>query len=63
MKVVIELRTGPYHNKSVTKEDIQRNIDVLEKVISEPRTALDTILLLDTKSILDMIQQKLPERS
>jgi len=62
MKVTIELFTGPNHSKDITEEDIQKNIDAVDRAINNKKAACDDILLLDTKTILIGIQQKLQER-
>ena len=59
MIVTIEICTK---NKRVpTKSDIQKNIDALKRAIGAETTAMDTILISDTISILYGIQKKLPE--
>lgn len=60
MKVEIELLYGNEHRKNVTKEDVQGNINALQRAIDGKQRASDFVLLLDTKSILTAIQKKLP---
>lgn len=60
MKVIIELMCGPNHNYLVTKEQIQKNIDALDRAIKNNKIIKDDVLLMDTKSILKGIQEKLP---
>ena len=60
MLITIEISTK---NKRVpTKSDIQKNIDALKRAIGAETTAMDTILISDTISILCGIQKKLPEK-
>ena len=66
MKVTIELVNGPYHNASVSKRDMQKNIDVLQDCIDNIDkwgNCSYVSILLDTKSILENIKQQLPEPS
>lgn len=59
MLVTIEIKSKKGTPK---KQDIQKNIDALERVlISNTTSAHDTVLILDTLSILKGIQKKLPE--
>lgn len=60
MKITIELCSGINHNANITKQDIQKNIDALRRAIDGKSAALDFVLLLDTKSILECIKEKLP---
>lgn len=62
MKVTIDIATGPKSSPIVTKQDIQKNIDALQRTISGKVAFSDITLLLDTKSILIGIQQALPDK-
>jgi len=55
MDLDIELRAGPCYRTVVRKEDIQKNIDALDRA-SVTASVADTVLLLDTISILRFIQ-------
>lgn len=60
--VTIELQTG-YQSRRVTRADIQKNIDALQRASDgEPPLGPDSVLLLDTMSILKGIQHQLPRR-
>jgi len=61
MQVTIELYAGPRHRDKVTKQDIQKNIDALQRAMDGKLLALDFMLLLDTKSILKGIKANLPD--
>lgn len=60
MQVTIELYSGPTHCYKVTKQEIQKNIDALQRAIDGKPMVKDFVLLLDTKSILEGIKTKLP---
>ena len=60
MFVTIELRTGPRHDPHITKNEIQKNIDALARAIDGKPRAVDFASLTDTKSILELIREKLP---
>lgn len=60
MEITINLKTGPNHKEEVTKQDIQKNIDALQRAIDGKPLAFDFVLLSDTKSILEGIAAKLP---
>ena len=60
MEVVIELRAGANHRHHVTKQEMQKNIDALKRAIDGKPLASDYVLLIDTRSILEGIQAKLP---
>ena len=61
MLVEVEIRQGPQHDARVTQQDIQRNIDALRRAASLPGlSGLDYVLVLDSMSILQGIQTKLP---
>ena len=60
MQITIELNAGPNSSNNVTKADMRMNIDALQRAIDGKSMASDTVLLLDTKSILDGIMEKLP---
>ena len=62
MQITIEICTGADHRREVTKQDIQRNIDALQRMINGKPLASDFVLLLDTQSILEGIKTKLPSR-
>ena len=57
MQVMIDICAGN-EKKDPTKKDIQKNIDALKKLLSHTS---ETVLLLDSISILKSIQDKLPE--
>lgn len=60
MKVCIEIRKGNGDYR-VTKTDIQSNIDVMDRAISNCMTGLhDETILQDIKTILEGIQRELP---
>ena len=61
MKVTIELKSGPKYNDYVTKSDIQKNIDALNRYLDNKQCASDFISLSDTKFILEAIKNKLPD--
>ena len=61
MKVTIELKSGHKHNDYVTKSDIQKDIDALNRYLDNKQYASDFISLSDTKSILEAIKNKLPD--
>jgi hypothetical protein len=61
MNVTIELRTGNKKAPYPRKCDIQKNIDALARAIDGKPLASDFALLVDTKSVLEAIQRKLPE--
>lgn len=63
MKVTIDLCAGPTSFRKPTKHDIQKNIDALERAIKGKPLACDMVLLMDTKSILQGIQNQLPNPS
>lgn len=50
---------GPH--SSVRKTDIDRNIAALDRIIQGEALAMDFMLLMDTKSILEGIKNELPE--
>jgi len=60
MKIQIELSTGNSHYPYVTQEDLDRNIEALDRAIEGKSLALDFVLLTDTKSILEAIRKELP---
>lgn len=62
MRITIELKTGPNHSDYVTKEDMQDNIDALQRAIDNCVSGGDVNLLIDTKSVLIGIQRELPYR-
>ena len=59
MEITIEIRSGSKHNDMVTKADVQKNIDALSRAIEGKPRASDFVLLIDTRSILEGIQQQL----
>lgn len=63
MLVTIELQQGCYPKGALTREGIQRNIDAIDRAnrggVHEAR---DFILLVDTRSILQAIQNQLPPK-
>jgi len=61
MLVTIEISAGPYRDYRVTKADIQKNIDALDRAIDGKPQANDFTLLMDTQTILEGIQQQLPD--
>ena len=58
--VKLELRAGPRGGKYVTKADMARNIEALQKAIDGKMSGADHILLIDTKNILEAIKAQLP---
>jgi len=61
MKITIELYQGPNHDPEVTKKDIQRNIETIDRYLNGKQTANDYISLLDTQSILINIRKQLKD--
>lgn len=61
MIVSIELCTGPNHDEHVTKKDVQKNIDALQRAVDDEPLAHDFVLLLDTMYIMKGIQKRLPD--
>jgi len=59
MEVKIDLCAGPNHWHKVTKQEIQKNIDALQRAIDGKPLASDFVLHMDTKSILEGIKTKL----
>lgn len=59
MKVTIDLKAGPDGRDDVRPQDIQANIDALERVIDGKPLSCDFVLLHDTKSILEGIKKEL----
>lgn len=60
MIVRIAIATGPNHNSVVTKKDIDKNIQALERAISNKKVGADDALIIDTISILESIKSELP---
>ena len=60
MKVEINLVTGsvPYYYPK--KRDIDKNIEAIDRVICGKPLVCDRNYLIDTKSILEVIRDKLP---
>ena len=58
MIVSIELVMGQ-EKRPPRKSDMQKNIDAIDRAISNKKLACDDQLLLDTKSILINLQRKL----
>ena len=63
MIVTIDLATDSKRNHEVTKSDIDKNIEAIQRAIDGNLTAVDTIYLLDTKSILTGIREQLPDKN
>lgn len=61
MKIYLELFAGSNRRSLVTKTDINRNIEVLDRAVTGKVLAGDSISLADTKSILEEIRNELPE--
>ena len=61
MKITIELRNGRNHDSYVTKKDIQKNIDALQRIIDGKAFCGDFMSLSGTKSILKAMQKQLPD--
>jgi len=61
VKVNIELRAGPDYPYNVTKKDIQKNIDALQRAVDGKPFCSDFVPLIDTKYILEGIKNKLEE--
>jgi len=49
-------------NNDATKQDVDKNIDALERAIEGNPLSSDSQLHLDTKSILDAIREQLPDK-
>lgn len=62
MTVTIEIRHGAQHSDQVYQEDVQVNIDALKRAIDRKPKCNDDVFLLDTLSIIESIQKKLPRR-
>ncbi|MCK5603313.1 hypothetical protein KAR91_15625 [Candidatus Pacearchaeota archaeon] len=60
MILTIELSAGPRGQKSVTKNEIQKNIDALQRAVDGKMMCSDDLSIMDTISILEGIQNKLP---
>ena len=62
MKVTIDLRAGPapYWQKP-TKAAIEKNIEAIDRAINGKPIVIDTNYLMDTKSILMVIKEQLPD--
>lgn len=64
MQVTIKIKSGADHRDTVTKNDIQKNIDVIETILSDGFLKPEAIVSLnDTKSILVAIQKELDDFS
>lgn len=61
MKILIDLFAGAGHTSPI-KEDVDKNIQALDRAINGTSQACDGNYLLDTKSILELIRKQLPER-
>jgi hypothetical protein len=61
MIVSIELCTGPNLDEHVTKKDVQKNIDALQRAVDGEPLSHDFVLLLDTMYIIKGIQKRLPD--
>ena len=61
MKITLDLYFGPNRDNHVTKSDMQENIDSITRAIDGKPIALDTVLMHDTRSILEAIQKQLPD--
>lgn len=60
MEIKLRLFAGPYPYTQPFKEDVQKNIDALQRVIDgKPALASDGVLHMDTMSILKAIQDEL----
>lgn len=61
MKITLNLWAGPNYRKWVTKEDIGKNIDALHRAIAGEKQTRDDVLLHDTITILEAIEEQLPD--
>jgi hypothetical protein len=61
MEIKIDLYYGIKHSDKLTRKGIQKNIDCVQRVINRKPLSTDFISLIDTKSILEAIQSKIPE--
>jgi len=61
MKVTIDIAAGNNQFGLVTKTDVEKNIQAVQRAIDGKSQAQDSILLLDTKWILIGIQEQLPK--
>ena len=62
MNITIDLVAGPYGQDKVTKQQIQKNIDALKRVIEgKPISAADSTYLIDTLYIIMDIKKQLPK--
>jgi len=61
MEIKIDLYHGIKHTNRITKKDIQKNIDCVQRAIDKKPLSSDFIPLIDTLSILEEIQSKIPE--
>ena len=60
LPLTIKLYSGPDHSHKITKQEIQKNIDALQRAIDGKSVAIDFVLLIDTMSILEAIKAELP---
>jgi len=60
MKVTIEIDSGNGPYGMVTKADVEKNIQAIQRAIDGKPQAQDSLLLVDTKWILKGIQKECP---
>ena len=59
MRITIDIYSGPKHNYNVTRSDVQKNIDAINRYLLGKQLSNDDTLLLDTRSVLETIQEEL----
>ena len=62
MKVCIEV-AGAGGFSGLTRRDVQKNIDAIQRAIDDNKRIADLSPLIDTKSIMEGIKQQLPEEA
>lgn len=61
MKITIELVSGPHHNLKPTKDGVQDLIETIDRVLKRNMRSCDDLRFIDIKSILQGIQEQIPE--
>jgi hypothetical protein len=62
MKLELDLRHGSFHNPVGCREDFDDNLKALQRAIDGKPLAVDFVLLMDTKTIIEQIQKQFPKR-
>lgn len=63
MIIELEIWSGSNHNSTVKPSDVQKNIDALNRAIKNNKRISDAALLIDTLSLLKIIQRKVREQN